>query len=77
MRGKNVTNNMQWPRIFRVDYGHGESKHLFGKDPRTYCILSKEFVGDENGNVTGIKTIRVEWGKVFFSPQFLCSFLAI
>lgn len=53
----------QWPRIFRVDYGHGESRLVHGQDPRTYCILSKEFVGDENGNVTGIKTVRVEWGK--------------
>jgi len=53
----------QWPRIFRVDYGHGEAKHVFGNDPRTYCILTKEFVGDENGHVTGIKTVRVEWGK--------------
>lgn len=54
----------QWPKIFRVDYGHGESRHKSGNDPRTYCILSKEFVGDENGNVNGIKTVRVEWGKV-------------
>ncbi|KAF5100865.1 hypothetical protein D0Z03_000717 [Geotrichum reessii] len=53
----------QWPRIFRVDYGHSEVTAHYGKDPREYCILSKEFVGDENGNVKGIKTIRVEWKK--------------
>lgn len=53
----------QWPRIFRVDYGHAEVTAHYGKDPREYCIMSKEFVGDENGNVSGIKTVRVEWKK--------------
>lgn len=53
----------QWPRIFRVDYGHTEVTAHYGKDPREYCILSKEFVGDEEGNVKGIKTVRVEWKK--------------
>lgn len=50
-----------WPKIFRVDYGHAESQHKFGKDPREYCLLSKGFIGDKDGNVTGIKTINVEW----------------
>ncbi|ANB14084.1 glutamate synthase (NADH) [Sugiyamaella lignohabitans] len=51
----------QWPRIFRVDYGHSEVRAHYGKDPREYCILSKEFVGDDEGNVKGVKTVRVEW----------------
>ena len=37
----------QWPRIFRVDYGDSEVTAHYGKDPREYSILSKEFVGDE------------------------------
>lgn len=53
----------QWPRIFRVDYGHQEVEARFGQDPRTYCILSKEFIDDGQGNVAGIKTLRVEWSK--------------
>lgn len=53
----------QWPRIFRVDYGHSEVADHYGKDPREYCILSKEFVDDGEGNVKGIKTVRVEWKK--------------
>jgi len=52
-----------WPRIFRTDYGHQEVEAAFGKDPREYCILSKEFVDDGNGNVAGIKTVRVKWEK--------------
>lgn len=54
----------QWPKIMRVDYGHEESSHKFGKDPREYCLLSKGFIGDEDGNLTGIKTVQVEWTNV-------------
>ena len=53
----------QWPRIMRVDYGHAEVKEHYGRDPREYCILSKEFVGNDEGEVTAIKTVRVEWKK--------------
>ena len=52
----------QWPRIYRVDYGHTEVKTHHGRDPREFCVLSKEFVG-EDGKVTGINTIRVDWTK--------------
>jgi len=34
-----------------------------GKDPRHYCIMSKEFVDDGNGNVCGVKTVKVDWKK--------------
>ena len=53
----------QWPRIYRVDYGHTEVKTHMGKDPREYCIMSKDFVDDGNGNVKGINIVRVEWTK--------------
>jgi len=53
----------QWPRIYRVDYGHSEVKTHMGRDPREYCVMSKDFVDDGNGNVKGINTIRVEWTK--------------
>jgi len=50
----------EWPTIFRVDYGHEESNMVFGQDPRHYQLLTKAFVRDSNGNVSGIKTINVE-----------------
>lgn len=53
----------QWPRIYRVDYGHSEVKTHMGKDPREYCVMSKEFEDDGNGRVKGITTVRVEWAK--------------
>lgn len=54
----------QWPRIFRVDYGHEEAQAKFGDDPRVYCVLSKEFIDDGQGNVKGIRAVKVEWSKV-------------
>jgi NADPH-dependent glutamate synthase beta subunit-like oxidoreductase len=53
----------EWPRIFRVDYGHKEVAAVFGKDPREFAIGSKEFIDDGHGNVAGIKTTRLEWAK--------------
>ena len=52
-----------WPRIFRVDYSHAESKKKFGNDPRSFCILTKEFLGNEDGSVRAIKTVDILWTK--------------
>ncbi|KAK1285364.1 hypothetical protein QJS10_CPB20g02004 [Acorus calamus] len=53
----------QWPRAFRVDYGHQEATTKFGKDPRSYEVLTKRFIGDENGVVKGLEVVRVHWAK--------------
>jgi NAD(P)H-dependent glutamate synthase small subunit len=52
-----------WPVIYRTDYGHEEARHLYGKDPRAYSILSKEFIGNADGHVEAIKTVMVKWSK--------------
>ncbi len=52
-----------WPRIFRTDYGHEEASHVFGADPRTYSILSKEFVAGDDGNVRAIRTVGIRVGE--------------
>ncbi len=51
----------EWPKIFRVDYGQEEATAVFGRDPRIFCIMTKRFVGDENGHVKELHTVRVEW----------------
>jgi len=53
-----------WPLIHRIDYGHEESSEKFGRDPREYRILTKEFIDDGNGNVSGVKIVEVQWSKV-------------
>lgn len=51
----------QWPKIFRVDYGHEEVRVKWGKDPRQYSTTTKEFVSDGNGHIKGVNTVQVEW----------------
>lgn len=48
-------------RTFQMDYGQEEAKEVFGNDPRTYSILTKHFITDKKGKLTGVKTIEVEW----------------
>lgn len=50
-----------WPLIYRVDYGHAEAQAVFGEDPRQYQLMTKSFVKDEKGQLTGLNTINVEF----------------
>ena len=47
----------EWPLIYRVDYGHEEAKQTFGKDPREFSVMTKEFVADKTGKK--LKALRV------------------
>lgn len=51
----------QWPIVYKLDYGQEEAMNLFGQDPRRYEIMTKEFIGDENGKLSGIRTVQVAW----------------
>jgi glutamate synthase (NADPH/NADH) small chain len=53
----------QWPKVYKLDYGQEEAAALFGEDPRQYLIQTKKFVGDENGRVKELHTVRIEWGR--------------
>lgn len=60
--GDRATDNPwpQWPRVYGVDYGHAEVQAVFGKDPREYSVMTKEFIGDEDGNLKALVTQDVE-----------------
>ncbi len=51
----------QWPRIFRTDYGHAEVAEKYGADPRQFAIETLEFIGDDQGRLTGLKVSQVDW----------------
>jgi glutamate synthase (NADPH/NADH) small chain len=53
----------QWPKVFRVDYGHEEAASKFGHDPRSYRTETVEFIGDEHGHVRKLITAEVDWSK--------------
>lgn len=53
----------EWPKVYKMDYGQEEAAAQYGDDPRQYLINTKKFVGDENGNLKELHTVRIEWKK--------------
>ena len=51
----------EWPKVLKVDYGQEEAEAIQGADPREYLVMSKRFIGDENGNLTGVEVVNIEW----------------
>lgn len=49
------------PRTYKQDYGQKEAEAIFGKDPRQFQTRVKKMIGDENGNIKEVQTVRVEW----------------
>ncbi len=43
----------QWPKVCKTDYGQEEAVEVYGSDPRIYQTTVKEFLKDEQGNLTG------------------------
>ncbi|KAJ9598866.1 hypothetical protein L9F63_026600, partial [Diploptera punctata] len=58
----------QFPRVFKVDYGHEEVQKKFGSDPRQFSTLSKELIDDGHGHVSGISPIAT----YSTSKQWIC-----
>ena len=52
----------QYPRVCKTDYGQEEAIAVFGNDPRIYCTTVKEFIKDENGKLSAVKTVKLEFG---------------
>jgi NAD(P)H-dependent glutamate synthase small subunit len=50
-----------WPFVLRTDYAHEEAIKRFGVDPRSYGIITKEFLADDAGQVIGLNASRVDW----------------
>ncbi|KAN0061168.1 glutamate synthase [NADH] [Thecaphora frezii] len=51
----------QFPRVFKVDYGHAEVAAQWGSDPREYCISTTSFEKDESGKLVALNTVKVNW----------------
>ena len=47
-----------WPFKLKTSSSHEEGSH------REWSILTKSFVGDDNGNLKGLITVEVEWKKI-------------
>mmetsp|Transcript_62362 Transcript_62362/g.174232 ORF Transcript_62362/g.174232 Transcript_62362/m.174232 type:complete len:2159 (-) Transcript_62362:60-6536(-) len=54
-----------WPMVMRTDYGHEEAAlRNGGNDIREFCVATKEFVGDDNGKLVGMKVVSVRWDSI-------------
>jgi glutamate synthase (NADPH) small chain len=51
----------QWPKVYKLDYGQEEAATVFGADPRAYQVVTKRFVGDDEGHVKEAHTVGIEW----------------
>ena len=50
----------QYPLILKTSTSHKEAEYKYGKDPREWNVITKEFIKDENGKLTGVRTRKVE-----------------
>ncbi|MBR2087070.1 MAG: glutamate synthase subunit beta [Oscillospiraceae bacterium] len=53
----------EYPRVCKTDYGQEEAITVFGADPRRYCTTVKAFVKDENGALTGVRTVKLAFDE--------------
>ena len=53
----------EWPKVYKMDYGQEEAAAKYGADPRVYLTTVKKFVGDADGNLTGVITVNITWEK--------------
>lgn len=53
----------EWPVKLKVDYGQEEAIHMYGKDPRNYLISTTKLVGNDQGEVKEVHTVKVNWIK--------------
>jgi glutamate synthase (NADPH/NADH) small chain len=53
----------EWPKIYKMDYGQEEAAEIQGGDPRRYLVMTKRFIKDETGNLTGLEIVEIVWGK--------------
>lgn len=51
----------QYPKVHKTDYGQVEFAQKYGDDPRTFATVVKEFVGNDQGEVTQVKTVKIRW----------------
>ena len=50
----------EWPRTLRTDYGQMEAIFRQGSDPRIYETTVKNIVTDAYGNITELKTVKLQ-----------------
>ena len=50
----------EWPKVCKTDYGQEEAIALFGHDPRLYSTTVTEILGDEQGHIRAVRTVKLD-----------------
>lgn len=53
----------EYPRVCKTDYGQEEAAEVYGSDPRVYQTTVKEFIKDENNNLTGAVLVKLDFSS--------------
>ncbi len=53
----------EWPKVYKMDYGQEEAEATQGADPRSYLVMTKAILKDDDGNVTGLQVVDITWEK--------------
>jgi glutamate synthase (NADPH/NADH) small chain len=53
----------QWPKVLKVDYGQEEAAVVQGQDPRSYLVMTKRFLTDDGGRVSGLEVVDITWER--------------
>jgi glutamate synthase (NADPH/NADH) small chain len=53
----------EWPKTYKLDYGQEEAAAKYGADPRTYLTTVKKFIGDDQGRVKELVSVKITWEK--------------
>lgn len=51
----------EFPLVYSLDYGQEEAKAIQGEDPRQYLMMTKSFDLNDQGEVTGLNVVEIEW----------------
>lgn len=64
MPPKERDNSQPWPvfpRLYKTSTSHKEAMANLDKDIRMFSIGTKEFIGDDQGNLTSLKCVKLDW----------------
>ena len=50
--------------------GHAEAALTYGEDPRKYSVMTRRFVGDDQGKLEGVEIVGVKMEKDAATGQF-------
>ena len=53
----------EWPKTYKMDYGQEEAAAKYGADPRVYLTTAKKFLTDDQGQVSGVHLVQIQWEK--------------